>query len=65
MKTYTLTTRRDELCIGGNIRISVGQAEGRRARIAIDAPRWVQVDRAEVRGSKLDNAEAQPTSASR
>lgn len=48
MKTYTITQRRDEICINGNIRISVGRVEHGRVRLAIDAPKDVAVHRAEV-----------------
>lgn len=48
MKTTTLTPRHDEICIAGNIRISVSRVERGRVRIAIDAPKNVQVHREEV-----------------
>ena len=59
MKVATLTPRHDEICVNGNIRISVSRVERGRVRIAIDAPRDVRVDRAEVR--ERCNAAPQPT----
>jgi len=48
MKTTTLTQRHDEICINGNIRISVGRVEHGRVRLAIEAPKDVAVHREEV-----------------
>lgn len=53
-----LTRRQGEsICVGDGIVITVLSTENGRARIGIEAPRDVRIDRTEVRAKKLAHEE--------
>ena len=42
----------ERLCIGDDITVTVTEVRGNQVKLAIDAPRYIQIDRDEVRRRK-------------
>lgn len=53
MKTHTFLRKIDEeILIGDDIRIRIIEVKGRDVRVAVTAPREIQVDRKEIREAR-------------
>lgn len=56
-----LSRKKDEvLCIGDNIRLVIVEVRGDKVRLGVEAPREIEVDRLEVRESKIRDRKSTP-----